>query len=77
MYPSCATCGITIYWEPTVVGQAVYCCSGCAAGGPCNCDYGLLPPRGEHAAIIVVVEQRMVTFQASEQQRNHSMQGRD
>jgi hypothetical protein len=37
----CANCDIEIFWPPTVVQDTVYCCTGCAAGGPCNCDYSL------------------------------------
>jgi hypothetical protein len=35
----CANCDIEILWPPTVVQGKTYCCTGCAAGGPCNCDY--------------------------------------
>src|SRR2546423_15425139 len=35
----CANCDIEILWPPTVVQGKTYCCSGCAVGGPCNCDY--------------------------------------
>ncbi len=37
----CANCEIDFFWSPTVVQGKVYCCTGCAAGGPCNCDYSL------------------------------------
>jgi hypothetical protein len=37
--PRCANCDIDILWPPTVVKGKTYCCTGCAAGGPCNCDY--------------------------------------
>ena len=37
----CANCDIEFFWSPTVVQGRVYCCTGCAAGGPCNCDYSL------------------------------------
>ncbi len=37
--PRCANCDIEILWPPTVVQGRTYCCTGCAAGGPCNCDY--------------------------------------
>ena len=37
----CANCDIEFFWPPTVVQGKVYCCTGCAAGGPCNCDYSL------------------------------------
>lgn len=35
----CANCDIDILWSPTVVQGRTYCCTGCAAGGPCSCDY--------------------------------------
>lgn len=35
----CANCDIEILWPPVVVGGKTYCCAGCAAGGPCSCDY--------------------------------------
>lgn len=37
----CANCDIEFFWPPTVVQNNVYCCTGCAAGGPCTCDYSL------------------------------------
>lgn len=37
----CANCDIEFFWPPTVVQGKAYCCTGCAAGGPCNCDYSL------------------------------------
>ena len=35
----CANCDIEILWSPTVVQGNTFCCAGCAAGGPCSCDY--------------------------------------
>jgi hypothetical protein len=35
----CANCEIEILWPPTIVQGKTFCCTGCAAGGPCNCDY--------------------------------------
>ncbi len=35
----CANCDIEILWTPTIARDAAYCCTGCAAGGPCTCDY--------------------------------------
>lgn len=35
----CANCDIDILWPVTVVQGKTYCCLGCAAGGPCTCDY--------------------------------------
>ncbi len=37
----CANCEIEFFWSPTIVQNKIYCCTGCAAGGPCNCDYSL------------------------------------
>ncbi len=37
----CANCDIEILWPATVVQEKAYCCTGCAVGGPCNCDYSL------------------------------------
>jgi hypothetical protein len=37
--PRCASCDIEILWPPIVVQGKSYCCTGCAAGGPCSCDY--------------------------------------
>ena len=39
--PRCANCDIDILWKPTVVQGKTFCCTGCAAGGPCSCDYSL------------------------------------
>lgn len=35
----CANCDIEILWTPTFARGVAYCCTGCAAGGPCSCDY--------------------------------------
>jgi hypothetical protein len=35
----CSNCDIDILWPPTVVQGKTFCCTGCAAGGPCSCDY--------------------------------------
>ncbi len=35
----CANCDIEFLWPPTVVAGKIFCCTGCAAGGPCSCDY--------------------------------------
>ncbi len=35
----CTSCDIEILWPPVVVQGKAYCCTGCAAGGPCSCDY--------------------------------------
>ena len=49
---ACDNCGLDILWRPVVAGGRVYCCGGCARGGPCYCSYDLpveppaLPPRG-------------------------------
>jgi hypothetical protein len=41
--PVCVNCGIVIRWQPTIVDTKIYCCLGCAQGGPCECDYDNLP----------------------------------
>ena len=48
---TCANCGIVIRWQPTRVGAMLYCCPGCAEGGPCRCDYDNLPRPGEVQAL--------------------------
>jgi chaperonin GroES len=35
----CANCEIEFLWPPTVMQGKIYCCIGCATGGPCCCDY--------------------------------------
>lgn len=35
----CANCEIEFLWSPTLVNEKTYCCTGCARGGPCCCDY--------------------------------------
>ncbi|HEX4205967.1 MAG TPA: hypothetical protein VHZ51_17575 [Ktedonobacteraceae bacterium] len=35
----CMNCDIEILWPPVVVQGKTYCCTGCAADGPCSCDY--------------------------------------
>ncbi len=42
MYPRCENCEIEIRWRPTVVDDHMFCCLGCAEGGPCTCDYSAL-----------------------------------
>lgn len=49
----CATCGIIIHWQPTVVDGLPYCCPGCAQGGPCNCDYDNLPQPGQSSPMVI------------------------
>jgi hypothetical protein len=49
----CANCGITIHWQATIVDGRVYCCLGCAQGGPCECDYDNLPPVGSMSAMVL------------------------
>ncbi len=35
----CANCAFLFNWPPTITGGQVYCCVGCAEGGPCTCTY--------------------------------------
>jgi len=53
----CANCGIPVRWQPTMVDGKAYCCLGCAAGGPCECDYDHLPMPGDRVSIVVRREQ--------------------
>jgi hypothetical protein len=53
LQPVCATCGIVIHWEPTVVDGELYCCLGCAQGGPCDCDYDNLPQPGQSNPMVL------------------------
>ena len=39
----CVNCDILFDWQPTVVRGRLFCCTGCAQGGPCSCDYENLP----------------------------------
>lgn len=48
----CETCGIWIRWQSTTVDGHVYCCLGCAQGGPCECDYDNLPRRDKVHAMV-------------------------
>jgi len=50
---ACANCGIVIRWQPTILDGRIYCCLGCAQGGPCECDYDNLPPPGAVHPIVV------------------------
>ncbi len=45
--PCCANCGLDIPWRPVVADGRVYCCGGCARGGPCYCSYDLPAGSGE------------------------------
>lgn len=33
----CDTCGMEYDWPGVAIGGNVYCCAGCAQGGPCTC----------------------------------------
>jgi hypothetical protein len=33
----CDRCGMEFDWAPVSVGDLIYCCTGCASGGPCTC----------------------------------------
>jgi hypothetical protein len=41
----CASCDIELYTLPLTVEGFVYCCHGCAKGGPCVCSYVHDPAR--------------------------------
>jgi hypothetical protein len=49
---NCANCGIAIHWQATIVDGRVFCCLGCAQGGPCECDYDNLPELGSMSAMV-------------------------
>ena len=49
----CENCGIVIRWQPTIVGCRIFCCPGCAQGGPCECDYDNLPRPDEVNALVL------------------------
>lgn len=36
---TCANCAIEFDWTPVDQHGLTYCCSGCADGGPCSCEY--------------------------------------
>jgi hypothetical protein len=63
----CANCGIRIKWQPTIVDGNLYCCLGCAMGGPCSCDYSNLPSLGEFRAI--ACERRVIFLAAASDKR--------
>jgi len=44
--PRCSNCGTEIPWRPVRFQGRLYCCGGCAQGGPCYCSYDL--PRIPH-----------------------------
>jgi chaperonin GroES len=39
----CVNCAIAFGWQPVRRHDETFCCEGCAAGGPCTCDYAALP----------------------------------
>lgn len=41
----CDTCGLEYVGAGVTIGQSIYCCAGCARGGPCVC--------GTPAALVV------------------------
>jgi hypothetical protein len=59
MNPSCGTCGITIRWQPTIVGSKTFCCIGCAYGGPCVCDYERLPNPDDRTSLVIWNESKL------------------
>ena len=56
---TCKTCGITIRWQATMIGSELFCCIGCAYGGPCTCDYDRLPHSDDHAALVIWKDSKM------------------
>jgi hypothetical protein len=49
----CTCCGIGIHWQPTIVDGKLFCCLGCAEGGPCICDYDNLPKSGKPNELVI------------------------
>src|SRR5215218_7795708 len=39
----CAGCELEVVWPPIERDGQVYCCDGCAVGGPCCCSYDEVP----------------------------------
>ena len=37
----CDRCGMEYDWAGVTVGGHIYCCEGCASGGPCTCPAAL------------------------------------
>lgn len=33
----CDRCGMEYTWPGVTVGSQIFCCAGCASGGPCTC----------------------------------------
>ena len=33
----CDRCGMEYTWAGVTVGDLIFCCTGCASGGPCTC----------------------------------------
>lgn len=44
----CDRCGMEYDWAGVTVGDRIYCCAGCASGGPCTC-----PVRAGDTTVIV------------------------
>lgn len=42
----CANCRLEIVGVPVLVDGQLYCCAGCARGGPCCCSYDPPEPAG-------------------------------
>ena len=47
---TCANCEVQFSWAPVVFLGLPFCCSGCAAGGPCTCSYEDAPRRSSSGA---------------------------
>jgi hypothetical protein len=43
---ACSTCGFLVEASGVELGGRVYCCQGCAVGGPCCCSYDLPETEG-------------------------------
>lgn len=50
----CDRCGMEYTWAGVSVGDLVYCCAGCASGGPCTCGVSgavAAPPAGRTTVV--------------------------
>ena len=52
----CDQCGMRYDWPGVEVDGRVYCCAGCASGGPCTCDRTFVTDADLAADDTVIVE---------------------
>ena len=51
----CDRCGMSYDWPGVEINGRVYCCAGCASGGPCTCDRTAVVEAGEALADDTVI----------------------